>query len=205
MDTEQVLETANKSERVRELLATTIQVGVHKVLAYRMSLADAKDLARVHTLPTALERIRQKSEVHQEIRDRNVRFHLAVLEAKLEGVTTGGSTEPPIEHVIKIRQEIWKILKQSAGAHTDHQATVSDLLHLSSEISEWGKSYRKFLRGLWRLYRRRRQEVSTLTLNAARRQKALSELDDIFLSAIESSAKVFQSPKTATTRMKVTP
>ena len=186
MDSTQVLERAGQSLRVRDLLAATIRVGVQQVFGYRMRLGEARDLARVHTLPTALDRIQLKMDVHEGIRNLEVRFRLAVQETVLEGHR--GSA---IGKVVEVRGGTIGMTEKGQDACKSHAAMLADLRDLKSHISEWGKSYRKFIRQLGRLYRQRRWELRAAKLGFMETKTALAELDEIFVSAIQRSGQVF--------------
>lgn len=187
MDPRQVLERANSSERIRDLLATTIRVGVRRVFGNGISFADARDLARVHTLTTAIEQIAKALDVHRELPHAEQRLKLAIMEAKLMPSTEGAASGWQEAAIIRARKTTFETFNQRRGADGTLQLTHSQLLKLRAEILDWGKSYRWFLRSLARLYPQRRQELGALRLSKQQMHQALEELDHIFASAIEAS------------------
>ncbi len=191
MEPKQVLETANRSERVRSLLATTIQVGARRIFGYKMTFFDAIDLARVHTLPVALDRIRLKLEVHKEIDKPEARFKLAVLETKLAPMRGHGHADvTPTEAVVEIRRKGEEMRRNVRLAGHSQRAVLADLVRLRTELREWSRSYRRFVRELGRLYTQRRRQLEILPLSPATKQEALAKLDVLFAEAIECSRKL---------------
>jgi hypothetical protein len=185
MDRITLLKVANSSERLRELLAASIRVGIQRVLGYEMHLSEARDLARVHTLSSAIEEIEKKIQVHEGLQDTKRRTKLAIHETIVTGPQENQLTQDRWDAIVKSR-EVTHTLQ--TGKSTG-KATVSEILRLQREVTAWGIDYRRFLRSVFDLYKLRRRELEALNLGASRTTQVTAELDSLFMKALDKSVR----------------
>lgn len=182
MEEERLLAIANKSERVLNLLATSIQVGVEAVLGTQIGFADARDLARVHALRSSIDLIRAKKEVHREVANPEQRERVVIAEAKVES-----ASDLHLDTVVEIRRATGEVFEIAADARADEQQRQALVVNLRQEILTWGSSYRRFLRQLFELYELRRRQLIELRLEGDEARLALAELEGVFIVALEWS------------------
>lgn len=185
LDQTRLLRAVNRSERLRELLAASIRTGIRQVLDYDMQLSEARDLARVHTLSSALRGIEEKMQLHEAIRDRQHRIKLAIHETIIGGAREKQLTRDDFDTVRRSRE-----LTLIVETDKSRKVTIAKILRLQIEICEWGNDYWYFLRSLCRLYQQRRQELDDLTLDNTSSKQAFVELDQLFLEALERSSRI---------------
>src|SRR5216684_1281537 len=183
MDRATFLSVVNSSERLRNLLATSIQVGVRQVLGWEMNLSEARDLARVHTLSSAINEIKEKIHVHEGLQDPKRRAELAIHETIVSGSQEQQLTVHHLDTIVRSREVTLALQSGRSSLKT----TVSDILRLQKEISTWGNEYRRFLRSVYRLYSLRLRELQALNLGTTQARKATAELDDLFMDALDRS------------------
>ena len=186
MDRITFLQVVNSSGRLRDLLATSIQTGVRQVFGWQMNPSQARDLARVHTLSSAISEIKEKMRVHEGLRDPKRRIELAVHETIVGGSHKELLTEHHLDTIVRSREVTLALRTDKSSV----KMTVSDILRLQKEISIWGDDYRRFLRSVYRLYSLRSQELSALNLGAMQAGKAIAELDKLFMDALERSQRL---------------
>lgn len=185
MDRVTFLQIVNSSERLRDLLATSIQIGIRRIFGYEMHLSQARDLARVHTLSSAISEIKEKIHVHEGLRDPKRRTELAIHETIVTGSQEKQLTEHHLDTIVKSR-EVTLALPDRSSAKT----TIWDILRLQEEISAWGNDYRRFLRLVYRLYALRARELEALNLGTIQARKAIAELDELFMDALDRSLRL---------------
>ena len=186
MDRVTFLRVVNSSERLRDLLATSIQVGVREVLGWEMHLSEARDLARVHTLSSAISEIKEKIHVHEGLQDPKRRTELAIHETIVSGSQGKQLTGHHLDTIVRSREVTLALQTDRSSLKT----SVSDILRLQKEISTWGDDYRRFLRSVYRLYSLRSRELEALNLGTIRAKKAAAELDDLFMAALDRSQRL---------------
>jgi hypothetical protein len=186
MDRVTLLEVVNTSARLRDLLATSIQIGVRQVLGWDMRLSQARDLARGHTLSSAISEIKEKTQVHEGIQDQKRRTELAIHETIVSGSQEKQLTEHHVDTILRSREATLALQTEKASMKTG----VSDILCLQREISNWGNDYRHFLRSIYRLYGLRSRELAALNLGTIQTAKATGELDELFMNALDRSQQL---------------
>jgi hypothetical protein len=180
------LRVVNSSERLRDLLATSIQIGVRQVLGWEMRLSEARDLARVHTLSSAISEIKEKIHVHEGLQDPKRRTELAIHETIVSGPQETQLTGHHLDTIVRSRE----VTLGLQTARSSMKTTVSDILRLQKEISTWGDDYRRFLRSVYRLYSIRSRELEALNLGTMQARKAAADLDELFMDALDQSQRL---------------
>lgn len=186
MDRVTFLKVVNSSERLRDLLATSIQTGVRQVLGWDMRLSQARDLARGHTLSSAISEIKEKAHIHEGIQDQRRRTELAIHETIVSGSQEKQLTEHHLDTIVRSREVTLALQTDRSSMKT----TVSDILRLQKEISTWGDDYRRFLRSVYRLYSVRCRELEALNLGTIQARKATADLDELFIDALDRSHRL---------------
>lgn len=185
MDRVTFLQVVNSSARLLDLHAASIESAIHQVFAYQISPSLARDLARVHTLPSAIREIKAKAEVHQGLRDSKRRIELAIHEATLAGSSGKQLTEYHLKTIVQSREATLTQHDRSSA-----ERVLSRILDARSQISNWGTEYRRFVRSVFRLYDIRSRQLKTMNLSAPLTAEALEELDRLFIDAIERSRHI---------------
>ncbi len=188
MESDTFLEVASRSERVRNLLATSIRAGVRIQLGTSIGPQQAQDLARSHTLDTAISTIMQKLQVHESL-DIKTRNEIAVTEAAIESSGKYLSKQARKEAIIAIRKTALEKTTDRVGDRQTIAELQERLVHLRDEISLWSSDFRKFLRGFTELYRLRQKDLQAMGLPKEVHSDAVGEIDYLFISRLMAFAE----------------
>jgi hypothetical protein len=148
-----------------------------------MHASEARDLARVHTLSSAIDEIEKKIQVHEGLQDAKRRTKLAIHETIVTGPQENQLTQDRLDAIVKSR-EVTHALQTDRSTG---KASISEILRLQKEVTVWGTDYRRFLRSVYDLYKLRRQELEALNLGTIRTTQVTVELDKLFMDALDRS------------------
>jgi hypothetical protein len=186
MTADEFYAAAEQSERVRHLLAAAIQTAARIELGVHLDSSQANDLARNHTLPQALEKLREKLRLHANV-DQRFRTTLAVAEA---AVTDANGRRSNVDLIIKLREEARTLGARGALGRVEFTTFQDRIRHLQDDLTTWSDGARRFYRNVNDLYQKRRRELTDLCLPENVQTKALGELDEMFVRVIDQFEKL---------------